>query len=283
MRQSLDLVSKRKLAALVIHNEGENFSVGLNLGLALFSANLAMWAMMEDMVATGQAVYKAVKDAPFPVVSAPAGMALGGGCELLLHCASIVAHAETYVGLVEAGVGLVPGWGGCKEMLARASANGRGRGPMPPVTAAFETISMAKVARSAAEARDLGFLRPEDEIVMNRDRLLASAKAKALALAKAYRPPASSSLSLPGPTGKAALMLAVDNFIRLGKASAYDLVVAEGLAEVLSGGREADFIEPLPEDKVSELERRTVMRLAREPKTLARMEHTLTTGKPLRN
>jgi 3-hydroxyacyl-CoA dehydrogenase len=151
------------------------------------------------------------------------------------------------------------------------------------VTAAFETISMAKVARSAAEARDLRFLRPEDEIVMNRDRLLASAKAKALALAKAYRPPAPSSLSLPGPTGKAALMLAVDNFIRLGKASAYDRVVAEGLAEVLSGGREADFIEPLPEDKVSELERRTVMRLVREPKTLARMEHTLTTGKPLRN
>ncbi len=283
LRQSLEIVAKRKLAGLVIHNEGENFCVGLNLGLALFSANLAMWPMMEEMVTAGQVAYKAVKYAPFPVVGAPAGLALGGGCELLLHCAAIVAHAESYIGLVEAGVGLVPGWGGCKELLARATANGRGRGPMPPVTAAFETISLAKVARSAAEARDLGFLRPGDEIVMNRDRLLAAAKAKALALAKDYRPPAPGTFRLPGPTGKAALMLAVGNFVRLGKASAYDRIVAEGLADVLSGGPAADFIEPLPEDKVSELERRTVMRLIREPKTLARMEHTLATGKPLRN
>jgi 3-hydroxyacyl-CoA dehydrogenase len=210
-------------------------------------------------------------------------MALGGGCEILLHSAAIVAHAESYVGMVEAGVGIVPGWGGCKEMLARASANPRGGGPMPPVVAAFETISTAKVARSAAEARDLGFLRAGDEIVMNRDRLLAVAKAKALALAAGYRPPAPAAFRLPGPSGKAALMLAVENFVRLGKATAYDRVVAEGLAEVLTGGPAADPLEPVPEDKVSELERRTVMRLIRQPKTLARLEHTLATGKPLRN
>ena len=123
LRQSLDLVAKRKLKALVIYNEGENFSVGLNLGLALFSANLAMWAMIEDMVATGQQTYKTIKYSAFPVVGAPSGMALGGGCEILLHCAAVVAHAESYIGLVEAGVGLVPGWGGCKELLARSTAH----------------------------------------------------------------------------------------------------------------------------------------------------------------
>lgn len=287
LRQTLDIVAKRKLKALVIHNEGENFSVGLNLGLALFSANLAMWPMIEDMVQTGQQAYKAVKYAAFPVVGAPSGMALGGGCEILLHCAAIVAHAESYIGLVEAGVGIVPGWGGCKELLARATAHPKGHGPMPPVAQAFETISTAKVGRSAFESKELGFLgggdEPRDEIVMNRDRLLAAAKAKALALAEGYQPPAPASFRLPGPSGKTALMLAVDNFIRLGKATAYDRVVAAGLADVLTGGPTADPLEPLPEDKISQLERQTVMHLLRQPKTLARMEHTLATGKPLRN
>jgi 3-hydroxyacyl-CoA dehydrogenase len=283
LRQSLDLVGKRKMKALVIHNEGESFSVGLNLGLALFSANLAMWPMIEDMVQTGQQTYKAVKYAPFPVVGAPSGMALGGGCEILLHCAAITAHAESYIGLVEAGVGIVPGWGGCKELLARATAHPKGHGPMPPVAQAFETISTAKVARSAFEAKELGFLGAKDEIIMNRDRLLAAAKAKALALAEGYQPPAPTSFHLPGPSGKTALMLAVDNFIRLGKATAYDRVVAEGLADVLTGGPAADPLDPLPEDKISQLERQTVMHLLRQPKTLARMEHTLATGKPLRN
>lgn len=283
LRQTLDIVTKRKLKALVIHNEGENFSVGLNLGLALFSANLAMWPMIEDMVQTGQQAYKAVKYAAFPVVGAPSGMALGGGCEILLHCAAIVAHAESYIGLVEAGVGIVPGWGGCKELLARATAHPKGHGPMPPVAQAFETISTAKVGRSAFESKELSFLGAKDEIVMNRDRLLAAAKAKALALAEGYQPPAPASFRLPGPSGKTALMLAVDNFIRLGKATAYDRVVAAGLADVLTGGPAADPLEPLPEDKISQLERQTVMHLLRQPKTLARMEHTLATGKPLRN
>ena len=283
LRQSLDLVGKRKMKALVIHNEGDSFSVGLNLGLALFSANLAMWPMIEETLQAGQQAYKAVKYAPFPVVSAPSGMALGGGCEVLLHCAAIVAHAESYIGLVEAGVGIVPGWGGCKEMLARATAHPKGHGPMPPVAQAFETISTAKVARSAFEAKELGFLGAKDEIIMNRDRLLAAAKARALALADGYQPPAPASFRLPGPSGKTALMLAVDNFVRLGKATAYDRVVAEGLADVLTGGPAADPLESLPEDKISQLERQTVMHLLRQPKTLARMEHTLATGKPLRN
>ena len=283
LKQSVEGLAKRGMKALVIYNEGENFSAGVNLGLALFSANLAMWPMMEDMVAAGQAAYKAVKYAPFPVVGVPAGLALGGGCEILLHCAAIVAHAESYIGLVETGVGLVPGWGGCKEMLARGLAPGLPKGPMPAAIHAFETIAAAKVGRSAAEARDLGFLKASDEIVMNRERLLAAAKAKALALVKDYKPPAPAEFHLPGPSGKTALMLAADVFVRQGKATAHDRVVAEALANVLSGGPEADQTIATTEDKITRLEREAIMGLMRLPKTLARMEHTLDTGKPLRN
>ena len=183
---------------------------------------------------------------------------------------------------MEVGVGLVPGWGGCKEMLIRGQ-HGFGRGPMPAIAHAFETISTAKVGRSAAECRDLGYLRKSDEIVMNRERLLASAKVKALALVKDYKPPAATEFHLPGPSGKAALMLAVGDFVRQGKATAYDRVVAEGLADVLTGGPAADQTIVTTEDKVSELERKTITRLLRHPETLARMEYTLANGKPLRN
>ncbi len=170
--------------AMVIYNEGTNFSVGANLGLALFALNIAMWPQMEQMVEAGQNAYKALKYAPFPVVAAPSGMALGGGCEILLHSHAVQAHAETYTGLVEVGVGLVPGWGGCKEMILRATANKRrSGGPMPPISQTFETIGTAKVARSAAEAQELMYLRPTDGVTMNRDRLLADAKARVLDMA----------------------------------------------------------------------------------------------------
>jgi 3-hydroxyacyl-CoA dehydrogenase len=283
LKQTVESLPKRGMKALVIYNEGENFSAGVNLGLALFSANLALWPMMEEMVAAGQAAYKAVKYAPFPTVAAPAGLTLGGACEILLHSAAVVAHAESYIGLVETGVGLVPGWGGCKEMLARGLAPRLPKGPMPSVIRAFETIATARVGRSAAEARDIGYLRPGDEIVMNRDRLLAAAKAKALALAKDYKPPAPSEFHLPGPSGKTALLLAADVFVRQGKATAYDRVVAEELATVLSGGPQADQTLVTTEDQITRLEREAIMRLMRDPRTLARMEHTLATGKPLRN
>ena len=204
---------KGEWKALVVHNEGDNFSVGVNLGLALFAVNIALWPQVEQTVQEGQETYKALKYAPFPVIGAPSGMALGGGCEILLHCDAVQAHAETYMGLVEVGVGVIPGWGGCKEMLTRATLNKkRPGGPMPPIAQVFETISIAKVAKSADEARDLMFLRPTDGITMNRDRLLADAKAKALELAANYTPPEPVKLRLPGPTARAALGLAVDGF-----------------------------------------------------------------------
>ncbi|MBI1206193.1 MAG: 3-hydroxyacyl-CoA dehydrogenase [Azospirillum sp.] len=269
--------------AMVIHNEGDNFSVGANLGMAMFLVNTAMWPQIEATVAEGQNSYLAMRYAPFPVVGAPSGMALGGGCEMLLHCDAVQAHAETYVGLVEVGVGILPAWGGSKELVTRQALKpGRAGGPMPPVTAAFETIATAKVAKSAEEARDLLYLREGDGITMNRDRLLADAKAKVLALARDYRPPAPAALALPGPTGKVLLDLVVENFRAIGKATPHDVVVSDALARVLSGDA-TDLLDTVSEQTLLALERREFMRLVRTSGTIDRIEHMLTTGKPLRN
>ncbi|MEJ2405862.1 MAG: 3-hydroxyacyl-CoA dehydrogenase NAD-binding domain-containing protein [Candidatus Thiodiazotropha sp.] len=283
VRKAIELVPAQGYKALVIYNEGTNFSAGANLGLLLFAANLAMWPEAEAMVKEGQETYLALKYAPFPVVGAPSGMALGGGCEILLHCDALQAHAETYVGLVEVGVGVIPGWGGCKELLTRWSVNKRRPGgPMPPVVKAFETISVATVAKSAAEARDYLFLRGGDSITMNRDRLLADAKAKALSMVEGYAPPEPVEVHLPGPTARVAMQMAVDGFAKLGKVTPHDKVVAGALMEVLSGG-DTDVTEPLSERDLLALELKHFMRLTHHPDTLARMEHMLETGKPLRN
>lgn len=274
---------REKFKALVIYNEGRNFSVGANLGLAIFAANIAAWSEIEKLIAGGQQAYKALKYAPFPVVSAPAGMALGGGCEILLHSDAVQAHAESYIGLVECGVGVVPGWGGCKEMLSRWSTSGLlPKGPMPAATKVFETVSTATVSKSAAEAKELLFLRPADGITMNRYRLLADAKALALKLAAGYVPPQPVDLKLPGAAGKLAFTMAADGFHRRGLATDHDLVVSAELAAVLSGGP-ADIVDVVHEDDLLTLERGAFMRLMKTPATLARIEHMLVTGKPLRN
>ncbi|MCB9377817.1 MAG: 3-hydroxyacyl-CoA dehydrogenase [Holophagales bacterium] len=270
--------------AMVIHNEADNFSVGANIGVVLFAANVAAWPLIEASIAAGQETFKALKYAPFPTVGAPSGMALGGGCEILLHCSAVQAHAESYIGLVEAGVGVIPGWGGCKEMIGRWCANPRRPGgPMPPVVKVFETISTAKVATSAAEAQELLFLRPTDGITMNRDRLLADAKRKALDLVESgYLPPEPPEMTLPGPSGRVALDMAVQGFRANGMATPHDAVVAGELARVLTGG-DTDPTETVTEDEISRLEREAFLALLRTPPTLARIEHMLETGKPLRN
>lgn len=269
--------------ALVIYNEGSAFSAGANLGLAMFAVNIAAWGEVEKLIAGGQMAYKALKYAPFPVVGAPSGLALGGGCEVLLHCDAVQAHAESYIGLVECGVGLVPGWGGCGEMIDRlGKLRGLPRGPMPAVSRAFELISTATVAKSAADAQDLGFLRPTDGVTMNKDRLLADAKARALAMVEGYTPPTPPTFRLPGAGGKAALNLAVAGFRAQGKATQHDAVVADALATVLTGG-DADLVDTVAEGDLLTLERAAFLKLARHPATQARVEHMLATGKPLRN
>jgi 3-hydroxyacyl-CoA dehydrogenase len=287
--ETLDLVDKaigivaRDFKALVIYNEGSNFSVGANIGLALFAANVAVWPMVEDLVAKGQKIYRKLKHAAFPVVAAPSGMALGGGCEICLNAAAVQAHAETYMGLVEVGVGVIPAWTGSTELLTRWVQNPqRPRGPMPPLAQAFETIGMAKVAKSALEAQELLFLRESDGITMNRDRLLADAKARALSMVEGYRPPEKSAVALPGPSGRLALEMAVDGLRLRGVATPHDEVVAKQLALVLSGGA-TDVTTPVGDDDLLELERAAFMTLIRQPATLARIEHMLETGKPLRN
>nr|WP_294506994.1 3-hydroxyacyl-CoA dehydrogenase NAD-binding domain-containing protein [uncultured Rhodopila sp.] len=280
--KSIELVQAR-YKALVVYNEGSNFSLGANLGLALFAANMAAWGEIEKNLIAGQKTYKALKYAPFPVVVAPAGMALGGGCELVLHADAVQAYAESYIGLVEAGVGLIPGWGGCGEMLARWQAEPKlPRGPMPAPAKVFEGISTADVSKSAHQAMEKKFLRPTDGITMNRDRLLANAKARALALVEGYRPPEPPVFVLPGPAGRAGMYSAAESFHKRGLATDHDLVVADALAEVLSGG-DTDIIDTVDEHTMLDLERRAFMRLVRTKPTLARIEHTLETGKPLRN
>jgi 3-hydroxyacyl-CoA dehydrogenase len=280
--QAIAIVAK-DYKALVIYNEGSNFSVGANIGLALFAANTAVWPMIEELVAKGQRTYRKLKHSAFPVVVAPAGMALGGGCEICLNADAIQAHAETYAGLVETGVGLIPAWTGTTELLTRWVRNKRRPGgPMPPIGRVFETIGMAKVARSAVEAKDLLILREGDGITMNRERLLADAKAKALSLVEGYVAPEQVEIALPGPTACAALALVVDGLRQKGVATAHDRVVAMQLAGVLSGGS-TDITETLSDDDLLRLEREAFMALVRQPASLARMEHMLDTGKPLRN
>ncbi|MDQ0504334.1 3-hydroxyacyl-CoA dehydrogenase/enoyl-CoA hydratase family protein [Xanthobacter agilis] len=276
-------LTKEKYKALVIYNEGSNFSVGANLGLALFACNIGAFGEVEKLVASGQKAYQDMKYAPFPVVAAPSGLALGGGCEILLHADAVQAHAESYIGLVECGVGVLPAWGGCTAMLERWQTDPKfPKGPMPAPSKVFETVSTATVAKSAAEAKELKFLREGDGITMNRDRLLADAKARALALVEGYAPPKPIDLTLPGPTGKVAMDMAVDGFAKRGLATPHDRVVSGALALVLTGG-DADHTEPVSQARLLELEREGFMTLIRTNATLDRIEHILETGKPLRN
>ncbi len=197
LKQAVDLTGER-FKAMVIYSETANFSLGADLRMVRSAITNGEWNRIEDAIEHGQRVYAYVKHAPIPVVGAPSGMALGGGCELLLHCDAVQAHAETYMGLVEVGVGVIPAWGGCKELLLRHIADpDRPGGPMPPITQAFQTIAMAKVSKSAADARSLKFLGPNDGITMNRDRLLADAKMRALRLSQGYTAPSANRSGFP--------------------------------------------------------------------------------------
>lgn len=282
VQQSITIV-QRGYKGLVIYNEADNFSAGANLTLLVAAIEQWDWPAVERIIRFGQQTYQALKYAPFPVVGAPSGLALGGGCEILLHCDAIVAHAELYTGLVEVGVGLVPGWGGCKELLRRWLAMPkRPGGPMPAIGQAFETIGLAKVSKSAQQARDLLFLAKTDSISMNKDRLLADAKCRALTLAENYQAPEPAFFALPGKSAWAALDMAVGNLQAAGKASAYDAEIARQLATVLSGA-DGDMSRPLTEQDMLDLELRAFLYLVQQPATLDRLRYMLKTGKPLRN
>lgn len=287
--------------AMVIYNDAKNFSLGANLGLITAGFHLArtgfartlglsglinnsMYGLIEAMVYHGQSVFKALQQAPFPVVGAPQGMALGGGCEILLHCDALQASAETYMGLVETGVGVVPAWGGCTQLLARCQAvPDRLQGAMISVKEAFQTLMMPQfsTSTSALDAQRKHWLRPGDGITMNPERLLADAKARALAMVEGYAPPEPVTYQLPGVYGKTALRLAIDDFYIKGEATWHDVVVADALADILSGG-ETFVGTRLTESDLMQLEREHFLSLLKTGQTQKRIDHTLKTGKPLR-
>jgi len=276
----------REFEAMVIGNQAANFSVGANLMLLLVTAQEGEWDDIHLAVRQFQRMNMAVKYAPRPVVVAPQGMALGGGCEITLHGARIHAAAETYMGLVEAGVGLIPGGGGTKEMLIRANEHAAGSEDLDLFHALkpiFENIAMGKVSTSAEEARGLGYLRDSDLVAMNRDRLIGDAKETALAMVRAgYHPPAPAEIRALGEEFLAAAKLAIYLLVKGEYASEYDAVVAGKLAYILAGGS-ITAAQTVSEQYILDLEREAFVSLCGERKTQERVAHTLKTGKPLRN
>jgi 3-hydroxyacyl-CoA dehydrogenase len=274
-----------EFVAMVIGNQAPNFSAGANLMLLLMTAQEGEWDDIHLAVRQFQRANMAIKYAPRPVVAAPQGMALGGGCEIILHSAKIHAHAEAYVGLVEAGVGLIPAGGGTKEMLIRANerSGGDNLDLFHSLRHTFETIAMAKVSTSAEEARSLGYLRPSDLIVMNRDRQIAAAKETALAMVRAgYHPPAPPEIRVLGEEFLPAAKLAIHMLVRGEYASEHDALVARKLAYIMAGGG-ITAAQTVSEQYLLDLEREAFVSLCGERKTQERIAYTLKTGKPLRN
>ena len=271
------------LAGLVVGNDAPNFSAGANLMLLLLEAQEGNWDEVDLMVRGFQRATMGLKYAAVPVVVAPGGMTLGGGCEIALHGDRVQAAAETYMGLVEVGVGLIPAGGGTKEMLARAVAD------LPPavdllpfVQRAFEAIGFARVSTSAADARRIGYLRDADGITMNRERLIADAKAQVLARTATYVPPRPPLVRAGGDGVEAALKLGVHLAWRAGRISDHDALIGRKLAGILSGGPLASN-GTVTEQQLLDLEREAFLSLCGERRTLERIAHTLKTGKPLRN
>jgi 3-hydroxyacyl-CoA dehydrogenase len=264
---------ERGFIALVIANQGEHFSAGANLAALLLQAQEGAWQDLDETIRRFQQANMALKYAPVPVVAAPFAMTLGGGCEMVLHATRVQASAETSMGLVETGVGLIPAGGGCKEMLLR----------LGNAKAAYELIGSAKMSGNAAHARELGLLRAQDGITMNPERLVADAKAAALALAAGYAPGAPrQDIPVEGEAGFATLKMAIHLAREGGAITEYDAVIGEKLAHVLSGGPLA-VGQTVSEQHLLDLEREAFLSLCGQPKTQERIQAMLKTGKPLRN
>jgi 3-hydroxyacyl-CoA dehydrogenase len=279
--------------AFVITNDATNFSVGANLMLLLMSIQEDEWDDVDFAIRTFQGMTQAIKFSPKPVVAAPFGLTLGGGTEVSLHAPALQPHAELYMGLVEVGVGLLPGAGGCKEMLLRAldsaeSIRPGGRGEsvelMEAMKKVFETIATAKVATSAHEARGLGFLRDSDTISMNRERVLADAKARAQEMLRAgYEPPQPrTNIPAPGENILAALKMGIHLMRQGDYITEYEVKLGTKIAEVLCGGQVTSGT-PVSEQYILDLEREGFKSLCGEKKTQERIQYTLKTGKTLRN
>lgn len=291
--KSADIVGK-EFSGLVIANHGENFSAGANLPLVLFTAQEEEWDELEWMIKTFQDSFMRLKYLDKPVVAAPAGMALGGGCEICLASDRVRFAAETYMGLVEVGVGLIPAGGGTKEMLIRNTEHLFEVQPggvypkqielTPFVARAFETIALAKVATSGPEAIKLGYLRPTDKMTVNRDFLIEDAKKTVLTMnMEGYTPPKPlQEVRVAGENTLALLKMAIWTMRQQGYATEYDVTVSEKVAHVLCGGK-VNADTKVSEQYLLDLEREAFLSLCGNPQTQARIQHMLNTGRPLRN
>ncbi len=275
-------------AGLVVGNQGQNFCVGANIMLMLMEAQDENWEELDMMARVFQQSTMSLRYSPKPVVVAPFQMVFGGGCEMVLHADRVRAAAETYIGLVEVGVGIIPAGGGTKEMLVCAldsiPKNLEDADPFPFVKRAFETIALAKVATSAEEARSLGFLGTDDTVSMNADRLIADAKKEVLALAASgyVQPQQRTDILALGMPALATLKLGIHQMKRAGYISDHDALIGEKLARILTGG-DLNHETRVSEQYLLDLEREAFLSLVGTRKTQERLAHMLKTGKPLRN
>jgi 3-hydroxyacyl-CoA dehydrogenase len=278
--------AERNFAALVVGNEGLHFSAGANLMLVLLEAQEENWDELDLMVRTFQQTTMALRYAGVPVIVAPAGLTLGGGCEIALHADRVQIAGETYLGLVEVGVGLIPAGGGTKEMVARAAETMLPGSTdfLPSIQRAFETIGFAKTSASGPDAIRVGYLRPVDAVTMNRDRLISDAKARALErVREGYTAPARrTAIAVGGESVAATLKLGVHLAWRAGRISDHDKLIGRKLATIMTGG-DLPHAGMVSEQHLLDLEREAFLSLLAEAKTRERIQHTLKTGKPLRN
>jgi 3-hydroxyacyl-CoA dehydrogenase len=282
---ALDLVEAGDYKAMVLGHQGANFCAGANLNLILELCQNQMWDELDFAIKTLQNTTQRIRFSKSPVVAAPFQLALGGGVEIVQPAAHRVVAAETYMGLVEVGVGLIPGGGGNLRMILNAMDGGTGRmGAFQKIQKTFETVGFAKVATSADEAKHLGYLKKDDTIVLNRDHLIQTAKNKALELADGYEPPTyRDNLKLPGAGGRTAMSMALKGFKMQGKISEHDVLIGEKLAYVMTGGDKAGLTKTVDEQYILDIEREGFISLGGEKLTQDRISYMLKKGKPLRN
>ncbi len=282
---AIDMIEKGDYKAMVLGHQGANFCAGANLNLLLELSQNNQWEALDFAVKTMQDMTQRIRFSPGPVVAAPFQLTLGGGVELVQPAAHRIAAAETYMGLVEVGVGLIPGGSGNLRMILNAMEGGTGRmGAFQKIQKTFETVGFAKIATSADEAKHLGYLKKNDTVILNRDYLIQAAKDKAIELAQNYTPPTyRDDLKLPGAGGRTAMAMALKGFKMQGKISDHDQKIGEKLAYVLTGGDKAGLTKSVDEQYLLDIEREAFVSLAGEQLTQDRITYMLKKGKPLRN
>jgi len=285
LAKSID-IAENDFRGLVIGNDAANFSAGANIGLIFMAATQGAWDQIEALVGSLQNTMQRARYSSIPVVTAPAGLALGGGAETTMCGNAVQAHGELYIGLVEVGVGLIPGASGTLQLLRNVYgpyAEDKAFDPFPFIQKVFMSIGMANVATSAEEGREAGFLKATDGITMNRELLLSDAKARCIGMAESgFRPPRKGAYLLPGASGKATIDMLLYDMKLMGQISEHDALIGSKLGNVLCGG-DTNPTTPVTEERMLELEREAFLSLCGEQKTKERLMHMIQTNKPLRN